>query len=98
MRPLQLDEMHEFELALDDDDGAGDEGPAQPVRHWHLPRAPLLWTAAWLVLMALVPVASDHLDPFAGFIVLMVAFALPVWRAERWLGRQYWRGMRDFRS
>jgi hypothetical protein len=47
--------------------------------------------------MALVPVASHDLDPFVGFIVLMVAFALPVWRADRWLGRQYWRGLRDFK-
>jgi hypothetical protein len=69
----------------------------RPARSWHLPWRPLAWVAAWCWLMALVPVANQAFGGLAGFVVLLLAVALALWRLDRWCSRQYWRGLRDYK-
>jgi hypothetical protein len=47
--------------------------------------------------MALVPVANQTFGGLAGFVVLLLAVALALWRLDRWCSRQYWRGLRDYK-
>jgi hypothetical protein len=75
------------------DDGA----PTRPERHWHLPWRSLAWVAVWCWLMALVPVVSGAFGGLAGFAVLILAVGLGLWRLDRWLARQYWHGLREYR-
>jgi hypothetical protein len=65
---------------------------------WRLPWRPLAWFAAWCWLMALVPVASHAFGSLAGYGVLLLATALAFWRIERWCSRQYWEGLREYKS
>jgi hypothetical protein len=65
---------------------------------WHLPWRPLAWLAVWCWLMALVPVANQIFGALAGLGVLMLAVALAFWRIDRWCGRQYWQGLREYKS
>jgi hypothetical protein len=75
------------------------EGPAErPDRRWHLPWRPLAWFALWCWLMALVPVVNTVWGGLAGYAVLMLAVALFFWRLERWCARQYWQGLREYKS
>jgi hypothetical protein len=76
-----------------------EEPPApRPDRRWHLPWRPLAWVAAWCWLMALVPVVTDAFGGLAGYAVLLLAVALVFWRLERWCARQYWQGLREYKS
>jgi hypothetical protein len=70
----------------------------RPARNWHLPWRPFAWLAVWCWLMALVPVVSGAVGGLAGFGVLMLAVALALWRLDRWCGRQYWQGLREYKS
>jgi amino acid transporter len=83
-----------------DDGWEPDEDALAPRRQrtWRLPWRPLAWFAAWCWLMALVPVVSSAAGGLAGFGVLMLAVALAVWRLERFCARQYWDGLREFKS
>lgn len=75
-----------------------EEPPPRPPHHWHLPWRPLTWFAAWCWLMALVPVVDDAVGGLAGYVVLLAALGLVLWRADRWLSRQYWHGLREFKN
>ncbi len=92
--------MHEFSLLTDHPERPGEppdaDGAPRPRR---LRRAwrPLAWLAIWCWLMALVQVVSGLLGGLAGFGALMLAVAVGGWRLERWCGRQYWHGLREYR-
>jgi hypothetical protein len=72
--------------------------PRRADRTWRLPWRPLAWVAAWCWLMALVPVVDHAFGGLAGYAVLLLAVALVFWRLERWCSRQYWDGLREYRS
>jgi uncharacterized membrane protein len=48
--------------------------------------------------MALVPVVNDAFGGLAGYGVLMLALALALWRLDRLCARQYWHGLREYKS
>ena len=45
--------------------------------------------------MALIPIVSSAFGGLAGYGMLLLAFGLAVWRAERWCAKQYWSGLRE---
>lgn len=65
---------------------------------WRPPWRPLAWFAAWCWLMALVPIVNTAAGGLAGFGVLMLAVGLACWRLERFCARQYWYGLREYKS
>jgi hypothetical protein len=72
-----------------------DDGSEPPRRRVpRLPWRPFAWFAAWCWLV----LAGGALDGFAGFVVIVGASALCYWRLDRWLRRQHWTGLRDYRS
>lgn len=77
-----------------------DDGLPAPRRGptWHVPWRPLAWLAVCCVLMALVPAVEHAFGGLAGYVVLLLAVALGVWRVERWCAGQYWRGLRDHQA
>jgi hypothetical protein len=79
-----------------DREASGDRGPRRWT--WRLPWRPLAWFAAWCWLMALVPIVNTAAGGLAGFGVLMLAIGLACWRLERFCARQYWHGLREYRS
>jgi hypothetical protein len=78
------------------------EPPEEPTpgRRWsfHLPWRLLAWFAVWCWLMAAVPIVSRAVNPAVGYGVLMFATALGFWRIERWFARQYWHGLREYKT
>ena len=76
----------------------GGQGPRPEHWTWRPPWRPLAWFAAWCWLMALVPVVTSAAGGLAGFGVLMLAFGLAYWRLERFCARQYWGGLREYKS
>lgn len=75
-----------------------EEAPARRPWTWRLPWRPLAWLAAWCWLMALVPIVNSAFGGLAGFGVLMLSVALVAWRIDRWCSRQYWHGLREWKS
>jgi hypothetical protein len=78
----------------------GSDVPRDDGHHWTWRPAwrPLAWFAAWCWLMALVPVVSKLAGGLAGFGVLMAAVGLAYWRLDRFCARQYWHGLREYKS
>jgi hypothetical protein len=72
--------------------------PKPPEPAWHVPWRELAWLAGVAALLFLSPVAGHALGGFAGYVVLLLAIALGIWRVERWCSRQYWRGLRDYQA
>jgi hypothetical protein len=83
-----------------DDGWESHEDADEPRRpwSWRAPWRPLAWFAVWCWIMALVPVVSSAAGGLAGFGLLMLAVALPAWRLERFCRRQYWDGLREYKS
>ncbi|MFZ0089316.1 MAG: hypothetical protein WAL63_07420 [Solirubrobacteraceae bacterium] len=80
------------------EDAPKDDDPPSPrARTWHLPWRPCAWFAVWCWLMALVPIVNDAFGGLASYGVLLAAVALVCWRIDRWCGRQYRRGLRDYK-
>ena len=75
-----------------------DPPPRRPARRWHLPWRPFAWVAVWCWLMALVPIVTRAFGGLAGYAVLLLAVALVFWRLDRWCARQYWGGLREYKS
>lgn len=73
------------------------EPPARQPWTWRLPWKPLAWFAAWCWLMALVPIVNTAFGALAGYGMLLLAVGLACWRLERFCGRQYWHGMREYK-
>jgi hypothetical protein len=48
--------------------------------------------------MALVPIVTRAFGGLAGYAVLLLAVALVFWRLDRWCARQYWGGLREYKS
>jgi hypothetical protein len=76
-----------------------EEAPKPPPEpSWQVPWRELAWLGGVSGLLFLSPVAGNALGGFAGYVVLMLAIALGIWRVDRWCSRQYWRGLRDYQA
>jgi len=76
-----------------------DDAPAsRPDPTWHVPWRELAWLVALFGLLFLAPVAGHAFGGFAGYVVILAAIALALWRIDRWCARQYWRGLRDYQA
>lgn len=64
---------------------------------WGLVLRVVFWVAVVAGMFAAVPQVDHWLGSFAGYILILAAVSVGVWRVDRWCARQYWRGMRDFR-
>jgi hypothetical protein len=64
----------------------------------HVPWRELACLAGVFALLFLSPVAGHALGGFAGYVVLLLAVALGIWRVDRWCSRQYWCGLRDYQA
>ncbi len=78
-------------LVRDPDPGPGAQPPPGPRRVPHLPWRPFAAFALWCWLFVL----AGAVDGLAGYALVLVALALGCWRLDRWLGRQYWGGLRE---
>ena len=67
-------------------------------RSWRVPWRALVWIAGWWTLLLLAPVAARELGGAAGYGLLILTVAFGSWRVNRWLDRQYTRGLRDHQS
>ena len=69
------------------------DDPDPPPRPWPRPPwRPFAWLAAWCWLLVL----AGALCGLAGYVVVLAAIGLGCWRVDRWLGRQYWGGLREW--
>jgi hypothetical protein len=76
-----------------------DDVPEPPRRRRpRVPWRPLAWILAWWAVLALVPMADRLFGPVVGYAFLLLVVAVGLWRLERWCGRQYWRGLRDYQA
>lgn len=79
-------------------DGGGHDpepGPPRPPRRRRLPAPPwrpFAWFAAFCWLLAI----AGMLGGLAGYLVVLAAVGMGCWRVERWCGRQYWGGLREY--
>jgi hypothetical protein len=90
-------------VGLVKDPGAGwglpDES-AEPRRRVSMPAVPwraLVWLVVVVVLFVLVPTVGHLLGAFAGYLWLLAALTVGVWRVDRCFTGQ-WRGLRDYQS
>jgi hypothetical protein len=74
------------------------EKPDREPRAWRIPWGLIAWVIVLVTLIALVPVVEHRAGNFAGYVLILVVIALGTSRVERWCSRQYWRGLRDYRS
>ena len=58
----------------------------------HIPWQPFAWFAAFCWLM----VAAGAVGGFPGYLIVLFAIGMGCWRIDRWLGRQYWQGLREY--
>ncbi|MDQ3740065.1 MAG: hypothetical protein M3320_07110 [Actinomycetota bacterium] len=58
----------------------------------HVPWRPFAWVAAfcWLLFLA------GAVGGLAGYVILLGAISLGLWRLNRWLDGLHWTGMRDY--
>ena len=74
-------------------DPFGDDEPPPPRRPLpHVPWQPFAWFAAFCWLM----VVAGAVGGLPGYLILLGAVAMGCWRIDRWLGRQYWQGLREW--
>jgi hypothetical protein len=78
-------------------DGLPDKPEREP-RSWRVPWGPIAWVLALVALVALVPVVDHLIGNFAGYVMICVVVLVGTLRVDRWCSRQYWRGLRDYRS
>jgi hypothetical protein len=78
-------------------EGFPEPGP-EPGRSWRIPWRAVIWVAVLIGLLRLVPVVEDAFGPLVGYGLLVATVSLGVWRFDRWCGRLYWRGLRDYQS
>ncbi len=50
---------------------------------------------AWLAVFCWMLFAAGQVGGLAGYLILLGAIAVGCWRVDRWLGKQYWGGMRE---
>ena len=65
---------------------------------WRLVVRVLAWVGVVAAMFALAPVVSDVVGTLAGYLLILAAVAVGVWRVDRWCARQYWRGLKDYNS
>ena len=61
-----------------------------------IPWATIAYVVVFCAMLWLVPVVDQVFGPLAGYGFLCLAVAIGGWRFDRWLGRQYWRGLKDY--
>jgi hypothetical protein len=71
-----------------------DQGPRPPRRRRlpHVPWQPFAWFAAFCWLM----VVAGAVGGLPGYVIVLLAVGMGCWRIDRWLGRQYWQGLREY--
>jgi hypothetical protein len=63
-----------------------------PRRVPHVPWQPFAWFALFCWLM----VAAGAVGGLPGYLIVLLAVGIGCWRLDRWLGRQYWAGLREY--
>ncbi len=60
----------------------------------HVPWRPFAWVAliCWLLY------AAGAVDGVASYVLCVAALWVAGWRLDRWLSRQYWGGLTEFKS
>jgi hypothetical protein len=76
------------------------EGAPEPERRrsWRIPWRTIVTLIVFCTMLALVPPVGEAFGPLAGYGFLCLAVAIGGWRFDRWLGRQYWRGLKDYQA
>jgi anti-sigma factor RsiW len=72
-----------------------DDGGGEPARRRRRLPAPPWRPFAWVAAFCWLLFAAGELGGLAGYVVLLVAVGVGAWRLDRWLGRQYWGGLRE---
>ena len=76
-------------------EGSPEPGPR---RSWRVPWRAVAWIAAFWAVLALVSVVDHAFGELAAYGLLLLTVTLAAWRLDRWMGRQYLRGLRDYQS
>jgi hypothetical protein len=63
-----------------------------------VPWRAVAWLATAVGLMFLSSIVDDAFGGLAGYVVLLLAVTVGLWRLERFCSGQYWRGLRDYQS
>ena len=76
------------------------EGAPEPERRrtWRIPWRAIAAVAVFCTMLWLVPVVDHAFGPLAGYGFLLAAITFGGWRFDRWLGPQYWRGLKDYQA
>jgi hypothetical protein len=80
------------------DDGPDPESRRWLWGQWRAFTRIAIWVAVLSGLFALVPVVDHVLGHLAAYMLILLTVALGVWRGDRWLGHQYWEGLREYKQ
>jgi hypothetical protein len=71
------------------------EEPGVPPPRRRRPRPPPWRPFAWFAAFCWLLYIAGAIDGLVGYLLLLVAIAVGCWRVDRWLGKQYWGGLRE---
>ena len=72
--------------------------PSPRRRRWPVPWRAIVALAIFFAMLWLVPVIDHAFGPLAGYGFLLGAITFGALQLDRWLGPQYWRGLKDYQA